>query len=74
MAKQGRKGDVAWYLPNSKRPFAYSTRATSDTIAVLYEMYGDLQAVYDNIHYDEEAKAIVKHFLDNGYRQTDIKY
>jgi hypothetical protein len=74
MVKTAKKGDMAWYLPNSKRPFAYSTRATSDLIAVLYEMYGDLQAVYDNLYYDEEAKAIVKHYLDNGYRQANIRY
>jgi hypothetical protein len=74
MAKSTKKGDVAWYLPNSNRPFAFSTRATSDLIAVLYEMHGDLQAVYDNLYYDAEAKAIVKHYLDNGYRQANITY
>lgn len=50
------KGDVEWYLPNSKRPFAYSTKATSDLIAVLYEQYQDLRVVYNQINYDDEAK------------------
>ena len=52
------KGDVAWYLEGKKQPFAYSTRATSDLIAVLYEDYGDIRAVYDNITYDKDAKQI----------------
>lgn len=66
------KGDVEWYLPNSKRPFAYSTKATSDLIAVLYEQYQDLRVVYNQINYDDEAKTIVKKFIDNGIYQANI--
>ena len=32
-----KQGDVSWYLPNSKRPFAYSTIAEADTVAILLE-------------------------------------
>ena len=28
---------VEWYLPNKKRPFAYSTVATSLVIKILYD-------------------------------------
>lgn len=66
------KGDVEWYLPNAKRPFAYSTKATSDLIAVLYEQYQDLRVVYNQINYDDEAKTIVKKFIDNGIYQANI--
>lgn len=66
------KGDVEWYLPNSKRPFAYSTKVTSDLIAVLYEQYQDLRVVYNQINYDDEAKTIVKKFIDNGIYQANI--
>lgn len=66
------KGDIKWYLPNTKRPFAYSTKATSDLIAVLYEQYKDLRIVYEQINYDAEAKAIVKKFIDNRIYQANI--
>lgn len=68
------KGDVAWYLPKKKRPFAYSTKAVSDIIAILYEEYQDLRLVYDNLHYDEEAKEIVKVYIDKGIYQANIVY
>ena len=69
-----KKGDVQWYLPKAKRPFTYSSKSVSDTIAVLYEIYQDLEMVYENINYDIEAKAIVKHYLINGYTQANIEY
>lgn len=72
--KKKDKGDVRWYLPKTKSPFAYSTKGASDLIAILYEQYGDLRIVYDQINYDNEAKAIVKHFIDNGVYQTNIRY
>lgn len=68
------KGDVAWYLKGKKQPFAYSTHATSDLIAVLYEDYGDIRAVYDNITYDEDAKQICKTYIDNGEYTPNITY
>lgn len=74
MRKMRKSGDVAWRLPNKKRPFAYSTKSTSDLIAVLYEDYEDLRMVYDNINFDKEAKEIVKFYIDNGVYQTNIKY
>lgn len=70
------KGDVAWYFPNAKRgsrPFAYSTVATSDLIVTLYEKYGDLRLVYENLHYDEDAKIIVSEYLKRGIYQVNIR-
>lgn len=67
------KGGVAWTVPGRKRPFAYSTKATSDLIVVLYEQFGDLRQVYDAINYDADAKAIVKAYIDKGIYQINIK-
>lgn len=39
MSRYKSKGDVFWYLPNRKRPVAYSTRAASDLIVVLSQEY-----------------------------------
>lgn len=76
MARQYDKGDVAWYLPNAKKnskPIGYSTVATSDLIVLLYEMYGDLRKVYENLHYDEDAKKIVSEYLKRGIYNIKIK-
>lgn len=68
--------DVAWYLPDAKqnsRPIAYSTVATSDLIVALYNQYGDLRKVYENIHYDEDAKKVVSEYLKRGIYEINIR-
>lgn len=60
------KGDIAWYLPNKKKPFTYSSTSTRDLIMTLYEKYKDLAAVYENINFDYTAKLIVKTYIDSG--------
>lgn len=63
-----KKGaDVNWYFPDKKRPFAKSTISTSELITVLSEKYLTTKDVYYAINYDNEAKEIVKKFIDNGY-------
>jgi hypothetical protein len=74
MKRRHDKGDVQWTLPGKTKPFAWSTTATSDLIAVLYEELGDLQAVYNAINYDEDAKKIVGYYLYKGFRQANIRY
>ncbi len=66
-------GDVAWSMPGKKRPFAYSTVATSDLIKVLYDEYGDLRDVYVNIRYDQDAKRIVKTYIENGVYEVNLR-
>ena len=76
MAKIRSKGDVAWYLPNAKknsRPIAYSAVASSEIIVLLYKQYGDLRKVYENLHYDAEAKSIVSEYLKRGIYNINIK-
>lgn len=67
------KGDIEWFLDDkAKKPFAYSTIATCDLIKVLYEQYKDLQSVYDHILFDEDAKEIVKGYLDHGVKHLRL--
>lgn len=71
--KRKIRGDIEWYLDlKAKKPFAYSTTATRDLIDVLFEEYKDLQIVYDHIHYDSEAKAIVKYYIDHGVKDLRL--
>lgn len=67
MAKTKRKGDVHWFIPNKKKPIAYSTVATSDLIGLLAEDFETIQDVYDAINYDVEAKEILQKYIDLGY-------
>lgn len=68
MSRRQSKGDVAWYGSNRKKPIAYSTTATRDLVEALFEQYKDLEVVYQNINYDEEAKRIVKLLLIDSSR------
>lgn len=67
MARAKLKGDVEWFVPGRKRPIAYSTRATSDLIAVLAEEGGTIREVQTRINYDQEAKAVLQAYIDRGY-------
>ena len=68
MAKRSRKGDVEWYVPGRKTPIAYSTKATSDLIAVLaLEHGGTIHEVQAHITYNQEAKAVLQAYIDRGY-------
>ncbi len=75
MARKQARGDVAWFLPDAKkrsRPIAYSTVATSDLIVLLYQKYGDLRRVYEEINYDVDAKRIVDEYLKRGIYHINI--
>ncbi len=67
MSRYKLKGDVAWRLPNRKRPFAYSTVATNDLIVVLAEEHSTIKDVYDNINYDADARRILAEYIKAGY-------
>lgn len=71
--KRKMKGDVEWFFPDAKRPFAYITVATSDLIVALYEQHGDLRLVYENLHIDENAKQIVSEYLKRGIYQINLR-
>ena len=67
MSKRRPHLDVSWYLPNRKRPFAYSTKAVSDSIVVLTQEYRTIQEVYDHYNLLDEGKEILKTCIDKGY-------
>ena len=61
------KGDVTWYVPNKKKPVAYSTVASQDLIILLAQENETIVDVYNAINYDEEAKAVLQKYIDLGY-------
>lgn len=67
------KGDVSWHVPGRKTPIAYSTKATSDLIAVLAEQGGTIREVQSRINYDQEAKAVLQAYIDRGYGDTEAR-
>jgi len=76
MAKRQSRGDVAWYLPDAKKgskPITYSTVATSDLIVLLYQTYGDLRRVYEEINYDVDAKRVINEYLKSGIYHINIR-
>lgn len=68
--KYKSKGDVEWRLPGKRKPFAYSTKATSDLIAVFDDL--TIQQAHDAINYDREAKAILQTYIENGYGNEPV--
>lgn len=67
-------GDVSWYLPNKKRPFAYSTIAELETIKALLEVFGDLRTVLaSNRLLSPQEKTIIQTFIDNGIFKPNIR-
>lgn len=70
MAYSKPKGSVSWYEPKSKansKPIAYSTMSTSDLIVRLSQIYDTIEDVYKEINYDQEAKEVMKKYIDLGY-------
>lgn len=65
--KKNKNSSIQWYLTTKqKKPFASSSVCTSDFICLLYEIHKDMRIVFENIHYDNEAKEIVKYYIDNN--------
>ena len=73
MALRKSKGDVEWHIPGRKTPIAYSTKATSDLIAVLAEQGGTIREVQSRINYDQEAKVVLQAYIDRGYGDVEAR-
>lgn len=75
MSNRGiRNAAVEWYLPNKKKPFAYSTKAESDAIVVLLEEYGDLRDVLaSNRILSPQEKQIIQTFVDHGVYKPKLR-
>lgn len=67
------EGDVHWMVPKRKRPIAYSTKATSDLIAVLSQDYETITDVYNAINYNQEAKDVLQKYIKAGYGNVVAK-
>ena len=59
--------DVPWYIPNRKKPIAYSTTCARDIINSVPNDGDTIQKIYDKITYDVEAKMVLKAYIDKGY-------
>lgn len=61
--------DVEWFFPGRKRPFAYSTVATSNLLAILCEqtISHTAEEILPLIHYDEDAKKIMQEYIKRGF-------
>lgn len=60
------RGDVEYRIPKKKKPIAYSTKATSDLIVVLAQDYETISDVYNAVNYDQDAKDVLKKYIDLG--------
>lgn len=67
MKKYNSKGDVAWYLPNRKRPIAYSTIAVSNFITVLAKEGGTVNDLINRVGWDFDAKNILQLYSQHGF-------
>lgn len=65
--------DVYWTLPRQKRYFMSTTIATDNLIVSLSEENMTVKDVYEAINYDEDAKEVLKHFIDAGYENFIMK-
>ena len=65
--------DVYWTLPHQKRYFMSTTIATDNLIVSLSEENMTVKDVYEAINYDEDAKEVLKHFIDAGYENFIMK-
>ena len=61
--------DVEWHVPGKKAPIAYSTVAASDLIEALVEdnPTATISELLGKINYDEEAKKVLRQYIDAGY-------
>ena len=63
---------VEWHMPNSRggfaaRPFATTTRATSDLIEALAADGHTVQSAHDEIRFDPEGKMVLAAMVEEGF-------
>lgn len=68
------QGDVQWFLPNKKKPFAYSTVAESDAIKSLLQEFGDLKtALMAGRILSEKERLIMEVFVEHGIYKPNLR-
>lgn len=71
--KKVQKGCIQWYLPNKKKPFAYSTKAEADAIRTLLEDFGDLRYILlVELILSPQERLIMQTYVDNGVYKPNI--
>ena len=61
--------DVEWTVPGYRRPVAYSTVATSNSIGVMADDHpaDTIAQLRDRFLYDAEARRVLDAYINNGY-------
>ena len=68
------KEDVEWRIGDKKKPFAYSTMAESDTIALLLEKDGDLrESMKKDYLLSNNERFIINTYIENGIFKPNIR-
>ena len=73
MVKKIQNNSVEWYdlkligTNKKSKPIAFSTIATSDLIVTLSHEKKTILDIYNAINYDDDAKSIMKKYIDLGY-------
>lgn len=63
------KSDIAYYLPNRKKPIAYSTIFTAKLLVILSEISNSIYSVYRTVYRSQEAKNVLEKYINKGYGQ-----
>ena len=71
MAKRTSLG-VDIHLPGRKRPFTSITKASSDLIVLVAEKGLTVADSIAHIHFDDDAKDVLRAFDDAGHGQTKL--
>lgn len=74
MATKNKKLDVWFYGTKKKRPIAYSTKATSDTLVLLKPKAASWEELKKLCKYDKDARDIVDIYVEQGEDYDDIQF
>ncbi len=74
MAKIKSGGSVHWFVGKRKRPFAHSTVAESDSIAIALETYGDLRNIPRDLLLNENEWKIIDTYIEAGEYTPPLVY
>lgn len=67
--------DVEWTVPGKKKPIAYSTTATSDSIGVMADEHPDasISDLVQYFHYGPDEKKVLQQYINAGYGSQNAR-
>jgi len=71
--KEYYSSDVLWFIPNHRKPIAYSTKSCSDLIIMMSQNNKTIKDIFEQINYDMEAKNVLKQYIKYGFRDVVAK-